>query len=1075
MKENTDLKVDKVTIQRELGRMRKALQQAQVDMETYRRHLEDVQEKAKRKHSDEKLLRELEQSKSDVATKDTEIRRLQQKLETIGGQSAEMDKLRGEIEDLEVDLREKERIIDEHEDEIEQLKDQVSKDSEELDEVYAELEASKQICDELKSNQSDLEKQCARREKAEEELEEALRSKRKAEEDLEELQDEMSNKSINTKGLNRQLEEKASKVQDDLSALRETCSRLEEDSSNKSAEVKELRDQLQDAEQEASVREQKLQDQNGLLCDQGAAIVKKCESLTEQTQQAIKDLQTKSEEKDLLHSRHDALTVESQTLQRDLTKARAKIEELEESLEDERQHAADNDRQLRSEAKQEFDRLSEAIDSLHRELDDKDSQYNADLDQWEGEKRNLQIHKEKAEEQAAGLQRTISKLQETEGTLSGRESQLQKALESEKQRYKSEEAVLERQLQDLHSEIEDKRHIIEACRIDLSQAKEDLRISQRNNVELDEKAQALEDEVNVLQSNLDDEAEALRSELAKSKEALANAEDQREIQRQHETINELKQNLTDVEQQLNQAKLEESSLQDKLAATNLEMRKHQASSAEVEAERDEVRSQLQQMQNQMDDTFKLDQEKLELRTAKLRSESDNGRLREERKTLLDRNAAIENELEQEIARTASEEGLLRAEIAELQKKLSTARSARDRELISAKQQVQRLERQIEELESPVVPNIEDRDEATELSVVQKDLMAARKKEAELLQRENTQKETIRELKQKVSNLERQNHELEVARLTISSPQSSVGGSARKNELVGVRQQLSVAQQQLKDARVKSREEIKMLQGRLIESEREVHENIIGFEQQQEHLENQIARDRQEHEALVSKYNASAQTITRLRTRIASLEQDIQVHRHSTTTDATTAEERKDLHDMLKDAKLTAEDLQVQLKARDKQLASTISHEDGLRNELKRVREGRALQADKAVALSSELENLQSRYEHAVEKFTQQQQTWEEERRTMSSRVRFPNNSVSSLHVSNEVQLAQRHAAELRGLAKQIQWLRAKLNREEGFRSDLIYEKKYMKLEIEMFEAWFVIFASCLMNEANLTMIVIESI
>jgi len=72
---------------------------------------------------------------------------------------------------------------------------------------------------------------------------------------------------------------------------------------------------------------------------------------------------------------------------------------------------------------------------------------------------------------------------------------------------------------------------------------------------------------------------------------------------------------------------------------------------------------------------------------------------------------------------------------------------------------------------------------------------------------------------------------------------------------------------------------------------------------------------------------------------------------------------------------------------------------------------------------------------------------------MASRVRFANTSISELHATDSQELAKRHTGELKGLAKQIQWLRAKCEREEGFRSGLVYEKKFLLMQIEMFETW----------------------
>ena len=824
---------------------------------------------------------------------------------------------------------------------------------------------------------------------------------------------------------------------------------------------------MQEADQDADIHVQRLQDENESLRNEQTAMTRKCDSLASQAQETVKELQRKSEEKDMLHSRHDALTAESQALQRDLSKARTRVEELEDSLENERQHAQDNDRQLREEAKREIDRLSEHIDSIHRELNDKESQYAADHDHWESQKRGLQSQKDKAEEQAAGLQRTISKLQEAEGTLSGKEVKLQEALESEKQRHKSEEAVLERQLQQSAAEIDEKRRALDDLRTDLSQTREELRVSQRDQADLEEKVQALEDEVEVLQSVLEDgnekareeidtaeqEAATLRAELEAARAQLSRAHDDAAKSSAQGFADEIDSRLQATTEELRQIKAEKQSLQDKLAKTSLDMHTLQVSSAQAEAERDELKSQLMHMQDQVDATYRLDQEKLDLRTSKLKLESDAGRLREERKGLMDKNAALERELEAEIARAAAEESRLSQQVADLQRKLVAASASRDRELNAARQKVQRLETQLEECQNR--PALNEQDEV-ELSIIQKDLAAARKKEAEYVQREAAQKEIVRELRHKVTHLERHSHELEVARLTVDSPKSSVAGSARKSELTEVQRQLADAHQQIRDSRVKSKEELKSLQRRLAEAEQQAQTNLDTYEQQREQLETELSTVRHEQDILVTKNNTLTQTIARLRTRISSLEKELHAHRQATTADNTIVEERKDLHEMLKDAKLTAEDLQVQITAREAQLTASSSREKDLRAQIKRVREERKKYAETATALSTELENLQTRYERAVNNLSRQQRKWEDERKALTSHVRFANTSMSTVHADDTQHqaLVNQHATELTGLAKHIHWLRAKCEREESFRWGLVFEKKYMQKQIQMFELWY---------------------
>ena len=871
------------------------------------------------------------------------------------------------------------------------------------------------------------------------------------------------------------MEDKANKLQTDLATLRKDHAQLEERFGEKSRELRKAQEQTNDAVQDADVREQRLVDENELLRHENQASTRKCENLYTQVQQLNQELRSKIEEKDLLHSRHDALTLESKTLQKELAKTQSNLEELERSLEDERQHALDNDRQLRAEAEAEINRLSEELDGVHRELEDKESQDAADRDHWESQRRNLLSQKEKANEQAAGLQRTITKLQEAEGTLSGREMKLKEALESEKQRFQSEENVLGRQIQELHTEVDNKRQMLDDLRAELSDTKEELRVSQRDQLVFEEKVQALEDELVVLQAELDDEAEraneeinaatqqvdSLQHQLKLAKEELSRGEAAHADARiQNESNEQFAARLHDHEVQLNRIRTEKQMLQDKLATNNIELHSLRAASAEANAEQGELKSQLQHLQNQADGTFKLDQEKINLRTAKLKLENEVGRLQEERKGLFERSAAIEHELENEIERASAVEGRLNSEIDDLRHKVSASSEGRDRELLAARQKAQRLEIQISGLQSRLAQGEQDDDATAELSLFQKDLEAARAKETEFLQREATHKESIRDLKQNVARLERQLHEVEMARLAVNSPQPSVSGSARKEEITELRRQLADAHQQIKDSRTKSRDGERELQRKLAELNQQAQSDKDADERERDLLELELSSCRMQHDQQLAKAAAAEKNVARLRARVQNLEKDLKAHRQTAAGDLTMADERKDLHEMLKDAKLTAESLQVEISSRETMLTASSSREKELRAHIRRVREERNHQLDKSTALSIELEHLQGRYERAVDNFTRQQKVWEEERKKMTSGVRFVNTSLSSVHAGDataELQKMEhvmqekerRHEGELKELANQIQWLKVLSRREERFRYGLVHGKKYLLKQIEM--------------------------
>ena len=642
---------------------------------------------------------------------------------------------------------------------------------------------------------------------------------------------------------------------------------------------------------------------------------------------------------------------------------------------------------------------------------------------------------------------------------------LREAFESEKERHESEEAILDSQLQDLKTTLERTRRELEEARTEYSAARENAEFAEREQERLETEKHELAQEVDILlgeregagtedlQQQLEaaeNDVQELQAELVETQRKLTDAQnaaasprrnDQEGGQKVHEEMRNLRQ--------------EKKNLEERLESANHESRKLQSTLAAAEAESEEYQGKIKRMQSQADDTFRLDQERIDLRTSKMRLEAELDRLRDEHERLLKRNKTMEHDLGTLESGTSSQQARLRSEIEDLKDQLANRSIGKSRDLHASKQTITILEARVEELQQALSarPGTNDDDEVTD--VLRKEVASSRDRENGFIRREASQKDSIRDLKTKVTRLERQLHEAEIAKLSAESPQSSVSGSARKNELAELQRELENAQQQLRDSRKKSREEQRALQQRVTEAERKAQDEIDKLEQQREQIETELSTLRHEYQGLQLKSGSATQTITRLRTRIASLEQDFHAHRQNATADNTIAEERADLHEMLKDAKLQAEDLQIQLTAREASLGTASVKEKELRTQLRRVREERTSQTHKAGALAAELGSLQTRHERMLDTIASQQREWDEERNVMMKGVRFANMDTSSLNEGREGRrdMQKRHSAELKGLAKQIQWLRAKCKREEGFRSGLVLEKQYLMLQVSMFEAW----------------------
>ncbi|KAH8693003.1 putative spindle-pole body protein [Talaromyces proteolyticus] len=908
LKENTELKVLKVTLQREIARYRKNLVHAERDLEAYRRQLQELREKAKRRQAEESVQREMDWMREEIATRETQVASLREELQNAKeNESDELGRLRDEIEDLEATLREKDRIIDEKDDAIDHLKESNSKDDDAVGDLEAELERVKQNLEEL---QGDLDQAKANAQEASQSQRVALQEKEKAEENLKELQEEMANKSFSTKGLSRQLEERTSELEEEIRNLRQEHHELKEDYAAKERREEVLEGQLQEVQEEHVTELEALREESDNAERQSQQWRTERDEALSRLQVVLDDLDRKAEEKELLQTRHNTLTEESASLQRELANAQSLIRRLEQDIDDEKQRGLDNNHDLRAQQKEEVERLQEEIESLQQEIEDKEGQFALEQDRWESERRTLQWQKERSEKEATGYKQTVEKLQDIDVTASGREAKLQEVIDSEKDRHLQEEAVLSRQVKELNEDAASKRQTINDLRNELLKTREDLRVSRREEEALKEKIKALEDEVAIVQASLREEKEYSKGR------ALTNASDQGG--------------------QLQKVLSERQTLRDQLANANVELHSLRVSTKELEAERDILQKEIDRIGSKASGSLPFDQEKIDLRKAKLRLENELQRLGYEKTTLQDARNSLETELNAELERSTAEERRLSNEIHQLQDKLHMISGSRDRELAQAKSKVQSLERRILDLENMLEKqepiHVDVSTVGVDISVLRQNLEEARKKEKTLTERETHHRKTTRELKKRISELEQELHEAQLKKLDVRSPEKSPSGKLQE-ELRSLRKKLTDAHKNVNELQLRNRE---------------LERGVIG------------------------------------------------------------EEDRKDLHELLKSSTLEAESLALKLSERDARVSE-------LKASLRRIREERASAFKEVDRANHECQALQDRYDQLVE----------------DQAGRADNKG--------------RHEKELRGLGKEIIWLKARLKREEKFRKDLAWSKGLMEL------------------------------
>ncbi|KAJ3481263.1 hypothetical protein NLG97_g7866 [Lecanicillium saksenae] len=887
LKENTELKVDKVTMQREVHRFKKSIITAEREMEAYRQQILELQQnRASRSQEDEGLRAEMETLQRQLDEKEDDVRDLRRQLaDGHDGQrnQEQVEKLQDNIEDLEADLRDKDRQLTEREDEVEDLKDKIEEAEERAREAEKRAEEAEENghgsdeLDEAKETIQDLEQNIRRLEEQvdelNEKLEEAATEKDRAERDLEELQEEMANKSVVTKGLSRQIDERVTRLQDELDKAGEDYATLEKEYTEANGEIDELKAKIDQLE-----RQQRHGD------PESDARILELEA----------ELQAQIDEKDLLQTRHDTLTAESTTLQRNVERLQMEVEELESSVSKERDYAVEIEKDLRGQYQDELERLNDDISDLQAEVREKDNVYDNDSEKWETEKQTLEAERNRAEEKAAGLQRTIDRLREAEGSLSDRGSRLQDGLKMEEERHRSEEAVLARQINDLQDALETRQKMLTDLRSELSGVREDLRQAQVDYQTQANRVISLEDQVEALRNKStvmttpgrlerERESDALKRECESLREQLRalrlNSERSRGAadstpMRGSQTPTRLKSQLTDANIKLDRVSSEKRSLEDSLAAIRAELRNTQASLAEVKAERDELDSQLRHERLHDNNTLRVDQERLDLRTAKLKLDNEVRRLRDENKALSEQRQFVEKSLESEIEKATAEEDRLNQEIMQLQAKLRQSSSTETTDNSTTRRTIRDLERRVEDYQAQLATAqaLLDGDGSSEVSIIRRDLNSARQKEVEFLQREVANKDVIKGLRRELADLESKLHDNQISRM-MGSPNGSQIANATYGGSQVITEEL---QQQLDDAE----DQRVVLEEFLEEARQQAEETAAEHTQSLQRLQHQLDKAIRDRDAIVaaatspSAKSNDAKHLRKTQVEIDNLEHDV---------------------------------------------------------------------------------------------------------------------------------------------------------------------------------------------------------
>ena len=479
-----------------------------------------------------------------------------------------------------------------------------------------------------------------------------------------------------------------------------------------------------------------------------------------------------------------------------------------------------------------------------------------------------------------------------------------------------------------------------ALRNDLSTVRDELRQAQIDYQTQSDKAAALDDEVQALRSGRP-ELDASRKECKELREQVSSLQQKVALSarassisprksEQFEELVRLRKQIAEMNSKQGKADNEKQTLQDKLTAINSELKSAKSSLAEAKAERDELNIELQRSKAHDSDTVQVDQERLSLRTAKTKLDNEIRRLKEENKTLSEQRDAIEKTLEEEIEKAADEEERLGQEILQLQTKLRQTTSSETGELASARRTIRELERSVEDyktqLELGQYPEAEVEGNS-ELSMMKKDLSAARQKELEFRQREAAHKDMVKGYKRQIADLERKGHDDEISRL-IASPRSSFSDSGKTDEVSELRNKLKTAQQTAQDLKSKHREaERKASQAtqNLQQQLEDLEDQKLVLEECLEEARQQAEETAEQHERVLDHMKRKLEKASRLRSAAAPQQQQ-----------DTSKSDRK-----LRKTQAEIENLEHDVLHQQETIDALVASEASLRRKLERARTERA--------------------------------------------------------------------------------------------------------------------------------------
>lgn len=994
LKENAELKTERLTIDADSKRQKKRLLMVEQELEEYRHKYTEHLHTNKRHsttseiHAEEvaKLQRLADESQRLADERLRDIEDLRAQLEA-GRQSEEsgeqIQELKEDIQDLKRDVRDRD--------------DQLDAKAEELETLQAELRNAKAGSNEIENMQEDIDELEAELKQKEEELSEKSARLAEVEQQL--------NDNQKSKATTADLQTDLAKVENELRHKTEAVDNAVE-------HIAKLKERLHAAESESK-------------------------QTIEEREQDIDDLEDKLE---VLESRQAAASKQHddalRNAQRELADKDGEIRALQERLGTAR-GSWDAEAQQSDARLQEKDRLIKDKDALLREK----SQI---IDQRDDELLDLQRRLRTADtREKEAVQSQASKVKSLSGRIFELEQSLQQETAKARERLEEKDKLIEARSAELktarntvstvksveEAEIQAKTALIRELEATNKRVEASCREHLRRITSLESQLKAVEtpSRKNALLKEQSAEVQSLKEQLQKlerSKDAELDDLEQEIVLLEKENLR-LKQKadlVKELESQIDTLSGERDGLQRKVERLNERARaadKDQSILGHKTDELSEKQARIETLEDQIDQLESACQHherqiKLEIEQFRIQHEHD---LAATKQALEDEITMLENVLDVADA----EKDKLATEVTELQQQLQTAKLAKEtgtpaRERNGLRLRLTAVETERDLLKAKVAESDRASDEHGQL---QNKLAIAEARIAELQDALEIaqQEKTIADERQDLHGLVKQSRiEAEELQIKLNDRERRLGASSkREGELRG---QLEAAQLELEDVQAHTAE---------LESK----------------MSSQVTREKQ--------LRSQVRELKEAAIRLDELEMQLGDRNSSSSGHA---RREAELRSQLRDAKIGLESLQIELAEKEDRILTLMKREHTLRQQLKR---GRTVDDETTQVLVEDVQAQLDEAEAEVRMLQRQLAEREKSLNTCRKKESELRSKIKGLQSGpGNVEMEQRrHQREVKGLAKQIQLLRARCSREEGFRKDLVYTKRWFLMQVEMYNEWYV--------------------